>query len=391
MRRSHLGLLLVLAATLLAGCTLLGGEDGASSPEDPRLALTPMVTGLDQPLLALPAGDGSGRLFIGEQVGTVRIWQDGHLQGAPFLDLRGEVSTGFEQGLLGLAFPPDFVETQRVYVSYTDPDGTSILARYQVDPTDPNRVLPGSREVLLDLNQPYANHNGGHIAFGPDGHLHYSLGDGGGAGDPLSTGQDPTDLYGSILRLDVAPATGYAVPEDNPFVGEEGRDEVWAYGLRNPWRFTFDPQEGHLWIGDVGQNAWEEVNREPAASSGGLNYGWSVREGDHEFRGGNDEPRGSLEAPVAEYANPEGGCSVVMGPVVRDGNLPGLEGRALYGDFCTGTIWSIDADAPEGSEVVELGTDLSITSFGRDAEGHVLVMDRGGQVLRVDSAGDPNG
>ncbi|MDZ4180188.1 MAG: PQQ-dependent sugar dehydrogenase, partial [Coriobacteriia bacterium] len=260
-------------------------EPGAAGTlEDVELALEPYLDGLEQPVLLTHAGDDSGRNFIVERTGYVRIVRDGELSPTPFLDISALVSTNSERGLLGLAFPPDYAQNGRFYINYTDRDGTTTISRFSVSSADPDLGAPGSEQVLLRIEQPYANHNGGHVAFGPDGHLFIGMGDGGSGGDPLRAGQDPYALLGKMLRLDVGesgqPALGepYGIPEDNPWANPDSEEdplpEIWALGLRNPWRFSFDRETGDMWIGDVGQNAWEEIDFEPAGSPGGLNFGW---------------------------------------------------------------------------------------------------------------------
>ncbi len=365
-------------ATISLGCSAPSQDELVG--EDFRLE--PIITGLEKPLYVTSAGDGSDRLFIVEQTGRIFIYKGGHLKSHPLLDLRGRVSSGSEQGLLGLAFPPDFEASGRIYVSFTDRRGTSHLVRYRISTTHPDRLDPTSAETLLTVDQPYPNHNGGHILFGPQGYLYYGLGDGGSGHDPHNNGQDPMTLLGTILRLDVSPETGYTTPADNPFDGQQGRDEVWAYGLHNPWRFHFDSATGDLWIGDVGQDSREEVNREPAGSPGGANYGWRVWEGTHRLYE-DQEPGSEVIFPVTEYPHPVG-CSVIGGPMVRDPKVPTLQGSYLFGDFCSGKIWGLErSSSGEWKRRLFLDTDLAITSFGKDAEGHVYVVAQGGTIYRI--------
>jgi len=261
--------------------------------------------------------DGSGRLFVIEKVGRIRIIEDGQLLEAPFLDITDRVgSDGNEQGLLGFAFHPQYGDIGRFFVNYTDRRGDTVIARFQVT-SDPNLADPASETQLLGIDQPFPNHNGGVLAFGPDGYLYAGLGDGGSQGDPNGNAQNTDVLLGKILRLDVDSADPYTVPADNPF-----GNEVWAYGFRNPWRFSFDRATGDLYIGDVGQNQWEEIDFIPAGSPGGANFGWDHREGAHEYEGGG--PEGMID-PVAEYSHPEGGCSVTGGYVYR-GAMPEWNG-----------------------------------------------------------------
>ena len=268
-----------------------------------------IASGLTRPVDLQP--DGSGRLFIIEKVGRIRIFQDGQLLEQPFLDISQRVgSSGNEQGFLGLAFHPEYAQNGRFFVNYTDQNGDTVIARYQVS-SDPNIADPNSEVKLLGIDQPYANHNGGVLAFGLDGFLYAGLGDGGSAGDPMGNAQKTDVLLGKILRIDVDSGEPYALPADNPF-----GNEVWAYGLRNPWRFSFDKQTGDLYIGDVGQGAWEEIDYLPAGSPGGTNFGWDLREGAHDYEGSASP---ELTEPIAEYSHQEGGCSVTGGWGRRDG------------------------------------------------------------------------
>ncbi|MEO8354767.1 MAG: PQQ-dependent sugar dehydrogenase, partial [Chloroflexota bacterium] len=290
-----------------------------------------IISGLQRPV-DLQA-DGSGRLFVIEKPGHIRILQDGQLLDQPFLDITDRVgSRGNEQGLLGLAFHPQYAENGRFFVNYTNNNGDTVLARFQVS-TDPNSADPNTELKLLGVDQPFANHNGGGLAFGSDGYLYAGLGDGGSAGDPMGNGQNTKTLLGKILRLDVDSAEPYVAPSDNPF-----GNEIWAYGLRNPWRLSFDRVTGDLYIGDVGQGAWEEIDFLAAGSAGGANFGWDFREGAHDYEGGG--PEGLID-PVAEYSHPEGGCSVTGGYVYR-GSMPEWNGIYLYGDYCTGIIWGLN-------------------------------------------------
>jgi glucose/arabinose dehydrogenase len=322
------------------------------------------------------AGAGSGRLFIIEKVGRIRIFQDGQLVDFPYLDITDRVgSGGNEQGLLGLAFHPNYEGNGLFFVNYTDRNGDTVLARYRVT-ADPNVADPSSELVLLRVSQPFQNHNGGVLAFGPDGHLYAGLGDGGSAGDPRGNGQNLDALLGKILRLDVDSAEPYAIPADNPF-----GNEIWAYGLRNPWRMSFDSLTGDLYIGDVGQNQWEEIDYEAAGSTGGINFGWNYLEGTHPFEG--NPPQGAqLVPPVAEYSHSEGGCSVTGGYVYR-GTMPEWNGIYLYGDYCSGIVWGlIQSNGGWQNQVLFRGVGR-ITSFGQDQAGEVYLILDSGQILRL--------
>ena len=339
--------------------------------------LVPVVDGLDRPVGVTNAGDGTGRLFVIEQAGRIRIVNDGELVAEPFLDIRDRVESGGERGLLGLAFPSDYEESGRFYVTYNDTFGATIVSRFAVG-NDPNRSDPRSEERILRQTQPHANHNGGHVAFGPNGYLYIGLGDGGGQGDPTESGQDPTTWLGTILRIDVSTLNGYAVPPDNPFVGDgDALPEIWAWGLRNPWRFSFDRQTGDLWIGDVGEDRYEEIDMEPASSAGGVNYGWNVMEGPACFDPPEGCDREGLTPPVVSYHRDTGwGRSVTGGYVYRGRDLPELVGAYIFGDYVSGVILRADR-APDGSwSASELfSTDLGIVSFGEDEAGELYVVD----------------
>ena len=314
--------------------------------------------------------NGSGRLFVIEKAGRIRIIENDQLLETPFLDITDRVgSEGNEQGLLGLAFHPEYSENGRFFVNYTDRNGDTVLARFQVS-SDPNLMDPNSEVPLLGIDQPYRNHNGGGLAFGPDGYLYAGLGDGGSQGDPHENAENTNVLLGKILRLDVDSAEPYAVPADNPF-----GNEVWAYGLRNPWRFSFDRSTGDLYIGDVGASNWEEIDFLPAGSSGGANFGWDHREGAHDYEGGG--PEGMID-PVAEYSHPEGGCSVTGGYVYR-GSMPEWNGIYLYADYCTGMIWGLlQVDGGWQTQLL-FDMQVTITSFGQDGSGELyLASDNGG-------------
>jgi len=372
----------ILAGAAVVLWLALDDEPVPEAPQaDLNLTLEPLLDGLSAPVGLEAHGD---RLFVMEQAGAVRRVEDRRLDPEPFLDIRDRVRTGSEQGLLGLAFPRDHGETGRFYVHYSDEDGDTVLARFRTLGSDPARGDADSEEVLLRVEQPHGNHNGGQIAFGPDGMLYLGLGDGGSAGDPHGNGQDPSTLLGAILRLDVSVEEGYAVPGDNPFIGrDDARPEVWAYGLRNPWRFSFDPATGDLWIGDVGQSAIEEVDLLPAGTGAGANLGWDLYEGTQRFEGG--DPRGptkELTFPVAEYSRTGGHCAVTGGHVIRDDG--DLDGTYLFGDYCSGQLWTVRPDGEGGWTTRRvLDTDLRISSFGQDAAGRVYVVDHGGGVWRI--------
>jgi glucose/arabinose dehydrogenase len=353
-------------------------------PDPASAAWEVIVRGLERPVGAVDAADGSGRLFILEQTGQIRIWQAGSLLPEPFLDLRGTVACCGERGLLGLAFHPDYRNNGYFYINYTLESRGNLLtqiARYQVS-TDADRADPQSEHTLLEIQQPYENHNGGGLAFGPDGHLFIAVGDGGSGGDPLGSGQSRDTLLGKLLRIDVDGGDPYAIPTDNPFAGGGGLPEIWAYGLRNPWRFAFDRLTGDLYIGDVGQGDWEEIDFLPAGYPGGANLGWNVYEGMHPYSGAPG-PGEVLVFPVAEYGH-DTGQSVTGGAVYRGTTLPDWYGVYLYGDFSSGKVWGL-LRLPDGSWQNSLlfETGALISSFGQDASGEVYLVNYNGELLRL--------
>jgi glucose/arabinose dehydrogenase len=304
----------------------------------------------------------------------------------PFLDITDRVgSANSEQGLLGLAFDPEYVQRGTLYVNYTDRQGNTVVSRFS-GTSDPDRAEAASEVVLLTLDQPASNHNGGHLAFGPDGALYIGTGDGGGAGDRYGNGQNGQTLLGALLRLDVDGGQPYAIPADNPFVGNGAvRDEIWALGLRNPWRYSFDRSTGDLYIADVGQNLYEEINVQPAGDPGGNNYGWPIMEGRHCFPADRTCDRQGLTLPVAEYDHAQG-CSVTGGYVYRGQRYPFLNGIYLFGDYCSGRIWGMAQRAGTDSWQVSLLAQASVrlSSFGEDEAGELYLVDiAGGQLFRI--------
>lgn len=383
MRRSLLSVVLFIVLMIVLTALPALAQDVPSAPDGSRYRLETVATAFERPLLVTHAGDGSGRLFIVEQAGYVYVQPPDSLQRILFMDVNGLVSRDAnERGLLGLAFHPDYAENGQFFINYTDRGGDTVVARYTVSADDPNRVDVNSGETLVTIEQPYPNHNGGHLAFGPDGYLYIGMGDGGSAGDPENYGQNPAALLGKMLRIDVDGAAPYAVPPDNPFVGDERfAPEIWAWGLRNPWRFSFDRLTGDLYIADVGQNQFEEVNFQAADSPGGENYGWRYQEGTPRYSG-EPLPEG-LTNPFAEYSHREG-CSVTGGYVYRGAALPELQGIYFFGDYCTGFVWASWRDA-DGAWQTErfLESGQVISSFGEDEAGELYLVDHGGTIYRL--------
>lgn len=376
---------LAVAVLFLMGC---GSEnDPVALPPDTTLNVATEVrfSGLEAPVLVTHA-PGDGRLFVVEQPGRIRrVTAAGELAREPYLDLTDLVGFGGERGLLSLAFHPDFVSNRHLFVSFTGQDGTSRLVRY-TEAAGGDRADPASALQILSQPQPFPNHNGGHVAFGPDGLLYLGLGDGGSAGDPLDSGQDTGTWLGALLRLDVdrpEPGRAYGIPVDNPFVGDPtALDEIWAYGLRNPWRFAFDPVDNRLYVADVGQNTREEVSAVPVDPVG-YNFGWRLKEGDRCF-GQTPCDAPGLTDPVLAYDNPAEGCAVTGGVVYRGSAIPALTGVYLYSDFCAGWIRGFRLEAGEAREPRTLLEDVGrVTSFGTDASGEVYVLTAGGDVLQL--------
>lgn len=357
------------------------------------IGLVSVASELDRPVFVTHAGDGSGRLFILERGGTARVLHDGELADAPWLDIADRVNDGSaEQGLLGLAFAPDFAESGHFYVNYTGAAGKTTVSRFTVDDPAAAIVDPATERVILTVDQPASNHNGGMLAFGPDGYLYIGMGDGGAANDRFGNGQNPNTLLGKMLRIDVrpdaSPGEPYAIPVDNPWIemdwqGADVRDEIWAVGLRNPWRFSFDRATGDLWIGDVGQGAYEEINHTPAQTRGPLNYGWPIMEGKQCFPDNAQCDQTGLTLPLLDYTH-AGNCSVTGGYVYRGAAYPELDGAYLYGDYCSGKIWGLLPEAEGWRNELLLQSDLRISSFGEDETGELYVIDlSGGDVYRI--------
>ncbi|MBB6098905.1 glucose/arabinose dehydrogenase [Deinobacterium chartae] len=362
---------------------LVLGLAACAAPPGAAVRLEAVVSGLEAPVAVTHAGDGSRRLFVLEQGGTVRVVRDGRLLETPFLDISDKITSGGERGLLGIAFHPQYRSNGLFYLNYTDTAGATVIARYRVS-ADPDRADPASEAVLLRIAQPYPNHNGGQLAFGPDGYLYVGTGDGGAGGDPQNRAQNPQDLLGKLLRLEVGAGESYAVPSSNPFVNREGfRPEIWATGLRNPWRFSFDRASGDLWIADVGQNAVEEVNYQPANSRGGENYGWRRMEGSRCYQPETNCDDGSLVKPVLEYLQgSDTGRSITGGYVYRGQAVPELQGRYVYGDFVSGRVWAAArGTGGRWTSALLLDTDYGVSTFGEDEAGELYLADYGGGTL----------
>ena len=361
---------------ILGICLLSISCFGADSPgtAPPKIALQSVASGFLSPLGLQVPNDGTNRLFVLEQGGKIRIIQNGVLLKTPFLDLSAIVQTGGEEGLLGMAFHPQYQQNGRFFLNYTQINNNqlqSITAEYHVSANDPNRADPNGH-LILAVDKPFPNHNGGQLAFGPDTFLYIGLGDGGSEGDPLKNGQNLTTLLGKILRIDIDSGSPYVIPPDNPFVNSPpDRGEIWAYGLRNPWRFSFDTRTGALFAGDVGQDAWEEID----IIKKGLNYGWNIMEGKHCYPPGSQCDMTGLTLPIAEYPHPIG--EAVMGGFVYRGTaIPALQGIYIFGDYIGGQIWGLRQVSPgKWSPGLLLSTGTAISSFGKDASGELYALD----------------
>jgi glucose/arabinose dehydrogenase len=373
--------LVALAAIGAAGCSS-GRTSGP--PSEVSLRVVEVAGGLSSPLyLTAPAGDG--RLFVVEQEGRIRIIKNGVPLRQPFLDITARVSSGGERGLLSIAFHPRYATNGYVYASYTDLAGDTRIERYSVTLTNPDVADPASALLVLAVTQPYANHNGGLVLFGPDGMFYVGLGDGGNAGDPQNNGQSSATLLGKLLRLDVDAATPYAIPAGNPFIGRTGaRGEIWALGLRNPWRFAFDRVTGLLYVADVGQHRWEEIHV-VAANRPGVNYGWRILEGNECYAATTCDTQG-LERPVVEYSHDEG-CSITGGSTYRGSRIPGIVGHYFYSDYCGGFLRSFRYENGQAVDrrTWNVGALGSVLSFGEDATGEMYVLSANGRVYRLEA------
>lgn len=374
----------------------------------PTISLSQVVTGLSAPTVITHAGDGSNRIFVAERAGRIRIIKSGVLQATPFLDISARINSGGgEQGLLGIAFPPDYASKGYFFVNYTNKNGIgdTVVSRFRIT-GNPDIADPNSEEIVLTQTQPYANHNGGEIQFGRDGFLYIALGDGGSGGDPQNYAQNPASLLGKILRIDVeppsaspiAPASGvytyylpfiarkqntlsYSIPLTNPYTNTVGyRGEIWAWGLRNPWRFSFDRLTGDMYIGDVGQGAREEIDFQSTSSPGGENYGWRCYEGTAAYNTSGCLPPASYVFPVVDYSHSLG-CSVTGGYVYRGSSYPAMQGIYFYGDYCSRRIWGLQFDAGTWQSSQLLTAVSNISTFGEDEAGELYVAGYGNGIL----------
>jgi glucose/arabinose dehydrogenase len=346
-----------------------------------------MVGRLPPLTLVTNAGDGSGLLYALGQNGIISVVSGSVAQQTPFLNIDSEVASGGEQGLLGLAFHPDYASNGRFFVNYTNNDGDTVISEFARGPGSSGEVVadPNSERILLTIDQPFANHNGGGIGFGPDGYLYIGMGDGGGGGDPQGNGQSLSTLLGKFLRIDVDSGDPYGIPADNPFADGSGAPEIWSYGWRNPWRWSFDRATGNLFVGDVGQNTVEEIDAEPAGV-GGRNYGWNIMEGDLCFRTDPCSADG-LTPPVAVNHRENGECAIIGGYVYRGGAYADLVGTYLFSDNCSDTLWAFEADsaiATGQAEAQDVGSaGFNPTSFGEDESGELYLVNGRGEIHRL--------
>ncbi len=387
MKKRFLIIILLLAST---SCiekpepSFLKDTDTINDTQPDVYTLREVVSGLDKPLYITHSDDDSDRLYILEQRGVIRVIQRENSLIKTFLDINDRVgSDASEQGLLGMAFHPEYDANSYFFVHYTDTEGDTVISRFKA--IDPDNADPASESVILTADQPYSNHNGGQIVFGPDGFLYIGLGDGGLAADPHGNAQSLKTLLGKILRIDINTENRYGIPMDNPFVNQvEVRPEIWAYGLRNPWRFSFDRLTGDMYIGDVGQNNWEEIDFEAKGSKGGANYGWNKMEGSHCFILLCDSQ--DLTPPIFEYQHGDSACSVTGGYVYR-GSMNQLYSAYVYGDYCSGEIWALKRSSDVNwSNMLLIRTDLRISSFGEDGSGELYVVDHKGAVYRLSNS-----
>jgi len=378
---------ILLAVSVITGCS----SNSSSTPlppstggPPPPLMLSPVVSGLTNPVDLQFPNDGTGRFFVVQQPGSIRIGNNGTLLATPFLDITPKVNFAGEMRLLGLAFHPQFAQNHKFYVHYDQMVGSqiqSVIAEYQVSAADANQADPASERILLTVNQPFPNHKGGQLVFGPDGFLYIGFGDGGSGGDPLGNGQNLQTLLGKMLRIDVDHTSSglqYAIPADNPFAAGGGLPEIWAYGLRNPWRFSFERDTGRLFVGDVGQDKYEEID---ILQRGG-NFGWNVMEGMHCFNPATGCNMMSLVLPIAEYDHTEGDA-VIGGPVYKGTAIPNLGGAYIFSDFGSGTIWELTESSGTWTRTKLLSSNRNVSSFGQDVAGEIYVVDYSGNILKL--------
>jgi hypothetical protein len=386
--RRYRSIVVAILALVAFVAAMPGAALGATS-----IGLTHIVGGLSSPTQVTSARDGSNRLFVVEQRGTIRVIQSGRLRAGYFMDIRSRVEDGGERGLLGLAFDPGFRTNHRLYVYYTRNGGDIVVSRFTTNAARTDVIESTARPLLLIEHSAQANHNGGAMAFGPSGNLFIGVGDGGGAGDRANNAQNRNTLLGKILRINVNGNTAgtyhhYSIPTSNPFRGSRpGRDEIWDYGLRNPWRISFDRATGELFIADVGQNRYEEVDRELAGATGGRNYGWNAMEGMHCFIASKCPMAGDT-LPNVEYSHSGGNCSITGGYVYRGPTQAALRGLYVFADYCSGRIWTVphNGRAINQPETLRADTTLNITSFGESENGELYLVSRSGHLYRVRAA-----
>ena len=376
--------------------------------QSPSLSSIEIADGFKKPLFITSYPTDSNLLYVVEQAGRIIVIENGEKLKRPFLDIKKQVVNpnrpGDERGLLGFAFHPNHTKNGKFYINYMNNDGYTVVSEFTVK--NKQRANHSSERILFDLKQPFSNHNGGHMAFGPDGYLYISIGDGGKSGDPNNAGQDLNTIFGKVIRIDVN-QTPYGIPKSNPYYGQENkRGEIWAWGLRNVWRFSFDRKNGDIFYGDVGQNKWEEINYEPAKSKGGVNYGWRIMEARHCYNPEDNCNESGLTQPILEYPNDANymrtltgmdqpdvdGCSVTGGYVYRGKQIKGLQGTYLFGDYCSGNVWSFKVENGKAVEFQNRTEEINlaegeftnyISSFGEDADGELYIIDYNGGVYKI--------
>ena len=376
--------------------------------QSPSLSSIEIADGFKKPLFITSYPTDSNLLYVVEQAGRIIVIENGEKLKRPFLDIKKQVVNpsrpGDERGLLGFAFHPNHTKNGKFYINYMNNDGYTVVSEFIVK--NKQRANHSSERILFDLKQPFSNHNGGHMAFGPDGYLYISIGDGGKAGDPNNAGQDLNTIFGKVIRIDVN-QTPYGIPKSNPYYGQENkRGEIWAWGLRNVWRFSFDRENGDIFYGDVGQNKWEEINYEPSNSKGGINYGWRIMEARHCYNPEDNCNESGLTQPILEYPNDANymrtltvmdqpdvdGCSVTGGYVYRGKKIKGLQGTYLFGDYCSGNVWSFKVENGKAVEFQNRTEEINlaegeftnyISSFGEDADGELYIIDYNGGVYKI--------